>query len=96
MKKVWEMDIGDTVICDRCNEDFTGSEVAGGCTFGSRGYCPECAPAMIASAIKYGETEYLTICPPTMSFWKFILKARKGDNRIILWASGEGGEDEEE
>lgn len=76
-------DIGHTVICDQCNEDYSDSEESGGFVFGSHGVCPKCAERMMASIRKYNEEKYIkAVCPEGMSFKDFILAYRGGDNTI--------------
>jgi hydrogenase maturation factor HypF (carbamoyltransferase family) len=82
-----EIDIGDTVLCDQCNTDYTNSEEKGGFIFGSHGVCPECAPGMMTSIKKYKEENYITsTCPEGMSFKEFIVLARGGNNTIKMYS----------
>jgi len=83
-------DIGDTVICDTCGEDYTNSDESGGILFGSKGVCPKCAPSLEADAKKYHEEEWIKArCPDGMSFKDWCLKLRGGDNRIIFRSSND-------
>lgn len=80
-----EFDIGNTVLCDFCNEDFTHSEAKGGLLFQSKAACPNCAPSIQASAVRHGETQYIRlVCPDDMAFKDFVLWIRGGNNKIRI------------
>lgn len=84
------IDIGNTVICDSCNVDYTDREDVGGLLFGSSGYCPACVPRMMESAQKHHEEAYIkAICPPGMEYRRWILQLRGGNNKIIVRAPTE-------
>lgn len=53
--------LGPLVICDGpCNKDYTHDATSlGGLLFGSKAYCPACAPALEESARRHGETQYI-------------------------------------
>lgn len=38
-----KVDVGDDVICDFCNDDYTESDEVGGVLVGSYAICPKCA-----------------------------------------------------
>ena len=80
------IDIGDTVVCDFCNADYTDSDEWGGVLIGSYAVCPACAPAAMHKAEKYGEPVD-AVCPPDKSFKEWVLELRGGDNtiRISSW-----------
>lgn len=44
MELIDSIDIGDDVVCDSCNDDFTRSDEVGGVSIGSYAVCPRCAP----------------------------------------------------
>jgi hypothetical protein len=74
--KVYE--IGDTVLCDMCNRDFTDSDEPGGFVFSSNGVCPVCAPDFEKSVIKYGEEKYIVARPKEgQSFADFVREYRR-------------------
>ena len=50
------IDIGETVLCDLCNADYTDSEAEGGILVGTYAICPTCAPGIIRDAERTGET----------------------------------------
>jgi len=72
-----KIDVGDRVICDDCNEDYSNSEASGGLLFSSKAYCPKCAPRLEADAVKFGETKYIKArCAEGQSFRDFVLSIR--------------------
>lgn len=78
-------DIGNTVLCDMCNGDFTESDAQGGFLFGSYAVCPNCAPRVRASAKKYGEEKFITAeAAPGETFRDFTLRQRGGDNTVTI------------
>lgn len=80
------IDIGDTVLCDQCNKDYTNSDEKGGFLFGSHGVCPDCAPRMMKDIEKYHEEDYIkATCPEGMSFKDFVIKLRGGDNTVKFY-----------
>ena len=77
--KIITMDLGDTVLCDLCNKDFTDSDEQGGLIFLSNAVCPTCAPDVVAGAEQYNETEHIkAICPSGKSFADFVWDYRGG------------------
>ena len=75
--------IGDNVVCDFCNADYTTSEESGGFVFSGNGVCPKCAPKSMLNIKKYNEEKYIdALCPEDMSFGDFIRKYR-GPNACI-------------
>jgi hypothetical protein len=76
--EIWSIDIGDTVVCDYCNEDYTESEETGGIIIDGYGVCPKCEkPSMLVDA------EY--VCRSGETFKHFILRTRK-DNTIGVYS----------
>lgn len=73
-------ELGDSVICDLCGTDFTGSDEKGGFLFGSKAVCPRCAINFEKTVIKYGETHYITQrAAPNQTFVDFVINdLRKG------------------
>jgi hypothetical protein len=71
------IDIGNTVLCDFCNMDYTESDEPGGCLMGSYAICPRCTP-------KLNKREVDVFNLPTVPFRKFVLKIRGGDNTIKI------------
>ncbi len=84
--------IGDTVICDYCDEDFTNSDAMGGFVFGSKACCPKCEPRMLGTIKGYNEEYHIKArCPENMSFADFIRDYRGPNNYIQITNSGEKG-----
>lgn len=84
--------IGDNVVCDDCNVDYTGRPDQGGIVFGSRGICPACTPQWLESAKKYDEEKFIVArCPPGQSYWRFICDFRGPDSAITVTRGGRGG-----
>ena|ERR1044071_9524162 len=89
MKKIHtyieSQDIGETVLCDVCNDDFgPDNNESGGFFFSSYAYCPRCARESLERIKSYGEEKYITSwCPEGKSFRQWVLEdLRKGDNTI--------------
>ena len=77
------IDIGDIVVCDFCNEDYTERDDPGGLLFESKAVCPKCAPRLEADAVHFGETHFLKArAKPGQSFRAFCLELRGGNNTI--------------
>ncbi len=82
------IDVGDTILCDLCNKDWTDSKETGGFLFLSKGVCPDCAPEFLEKIRQYNEEEYIKeFCPPDMSFSKWCLALRGGDNTIKFYTN---------
>lgn len=74
-------DIGDTVICDICNDDYTDSKESGGFVFGSYAYCPKCANESLARIKSFNEEKYIKyFCGDNESFADFIRRIRITSN----------------
>jgi hypothetical protein len=79
------IDIGNTVLCDLCNADYTDSEEKGGLVVDASAVCPECQPGMEKSIKKYGEDSHVDArCPEGVEFRAFILKYRDGADYIAI------------
>ena len=74
--EVVEIKIGNRVICDSCNEEYTDSLEEGGVLFNRTAFCPKCTPRIVASAIKYHEERFLQYPIAHESFRDFILRIR--------------------
>lgn len=75
--------MGNIVICDVCNGDFTDSELSGGFIFGSNAYCPRCAKRNLPMIKSYNEEHYIkAFCPEGVTFADFVRKYR-GPNAAI-------------
>lgn len=88
------VDIGDTVVCDVCDEDYTQRPDIGGFIFGSYAYCPTCATKHLPDIVRaMEETAIKARCPADQSFADFIraYRAGRGGNTILV----NKGEDED-
>lgn len=86
MKLTQVIDIGEMVICDVCNEDYSNSNESGGFIFTSKAYCPKCAKKRLPEIKGYGEEKYIkAYCPSTMSFKDMVLAWRCGNNTIKFY-----------
>jgi hypothetical protein len=67
---LWSIDIGDTVVCDFCNDDYTESHKAGGLIVEGYAICPECErPDMLKDA------DYVS--RPGETFKDFVIRTRE-------------------
>lgn len=80
MKKQ-HFDLGNVVLCDLCNKDYTNSNVSGGFTFGSKAVCPDCEDNF-RKLVKECEEDHLITaeCPEDKSFADWVRHdLRKGE-----------------
>lgn len=92
LQKLWDqaaankgetVPVGNFVVCDLCNDDYTGSTESGGFVFQSKGICPKCAPEFLRLVMKFDEKGYIRAhCPDGQSFADFI-RAYRGPNAGI-------------
>jgi hypothetical protein len=73
------INIGDSVVCDYCNDDYTNSDKCGGGIVGSDAVCPEC----IRTVCSNGQ-ELDMACPEGMTFKEFVLRYRDGNDYIVI------------
>ena len=66
----WQIDIGDTVVCDLCNRDYTESKDRGGLIIGGYAVCPKCEKHSMLRDADY-------VCRNDESFKSFVLRTRK-------------------
>lgn len=84
----FEMDIGNRVLCDACNKDYTDSDARGGILFGSKAICPECTPRWLHDARAYGEESHVrNQAMPGEMFREFVLRIRDGNNKVSVRGS---------
>jgi len=70
--------VGDEVVCDLCNKDYTLIGVTGEFILGSYAYCPMCA-------VRYKTTAKKMIhCPSWESFADFVRRVRGPDACIRI------------
>lgn len=78
-------DIGDSVCCDLCNQEWRGIATSGGYLFGSYAVCPDCAHDFLATIDESHERHLIRAwCPPTSSFHAWVMGLRGGDNSIKI------------
>lgn len=83
--KIEVFDIGNTVICDDCGDDYTKNDVQGGILFGSKAYCPDCTKKALPRIARYGEDRFIKgKCPEGISFADWVRALRSGDNTIQI------------
>lgn len=76
-------DVGNSVICDFCGEDWTGRPETGGFLFQSKAVCPDCAKRMLPNIKQYNEEHFIRArCPEGASFYNWVLSLTKGP-RVI-------------
>lgn len=85
MGNVEVIDIGNTVLCDGCNTDFTGRDDSGGFLFGSYAYAPCCADRMLENIRRHNEEHLIKAwCPAGKSYRQWVLEdLRQGNNSIV-------------
>ena len=83
--KIERIELGNSVICDLCGDDFTNSDEQGGLVFGSKAVCPHCEQRILEGAKKYNEERFIgDRCPKGMSFKDFVINIlRKGEPGYI-------------
>ena len=90
--KVEKFDVGDSVQCDLCNGDYTGSPALGGFIFASNAVCPVCAPAMLKDIEKYDKGAHIRMrALEGETFQNMVLRRRGGENTVTItsWVPGE-------
>jgi hydrogenase maturation factor HypF (carbamoyltransferase family) len=69
------IDMGDMVVCDICNKDYTNRTDSGGVYFSGKAICPKCTPRFIDLATKHDELHLMTAwCPKELSFAEWVRK----------------------
>jgi len=93
IKRCWEqaeltgqpIDVGNIVVCDVCDGDYTDSEECGGVLFGTYSYCPKCERELMPRIC--GTSEQANIrgkARPGESFKNFVMRIRDGNNTIQI------------
>lgn len=86
--KEFTIDIGNRVICDFCDTDYTDRNDLGGVLFESKAVCPECVPGLLESCAKYNEERFIRDrAGDGESFRDFVLRIRNGNNLISVSGS---------
>ena len=75
---IWEIDIGGTVVCDFCNDDYTESEMQGGLIIDGYAVCPHCEKTTMLK-------EATLVCRSGESFKQFVLRNRV-NNKIGVYS----------
>lgn len=76
--KVYTLDLGDKVLCDLCNKDYSNKQQTGGFLFNRSAVCPECAPKFIEIIDQHNERSMITAKPlPGEPFCQFVLRIRR-------------------
>lgn len=71
--------VGDWVVCDFCDKDYTASTASGGCIFESKAVCPVCYSSVL------GEPQFIrATCPAGKSFADFVREYRGPDSTIHI------------
>jgi len=95
LQKAWDeagatgkpVDIGDIVVCDWCDKDFTGSKDPGGVLFQSKAICPWCTPKLERELAAYDELHFIRArAEKGEPFHAFIMRMRGGINIVSITA----------
>lgn len=80
-----EIPLGDTVICDLRDTDYTDSQESGGFLMQSNAVCPKCTPKWL-QLLKDFHEEYLIVarCPAGQSFADFVRSHRPPNAAITV------------
>lgn len=72
-------DVGRSVLCDFCNDDYTDSPEQGGLLFCSNALCPKCAAKTLRETRSGPESKFIkATCPPGMSFADWVRDVLRG------------------
>lgn len=83
--------IGDIVVCDDCDEDYTDKPDQGGIIFTGYAYCPKCTPKRLKDIQRFKEERFIKArCPEGVSFADFVRRYRGGDGTVMIIREGEG------
>ena len=75
---VINIDPGDVVLCDLCNEDYTNSDEKGGFLFSGKAVCPKCAPKFMKSVKLYNEERFIVSeARSNETFRDFVYRIRR-------------------
>ena len=87
------INLGNEVICDRCNRD---SHESGGLSFSGYAYCPDCAVGILKRIKEHNEEQYIdAVCPEGKSFHDWVVEdLRGGKPGTIEIVSGKDLDDE--
>lgn len=75
--------IGDLVVCDGCDVDYSTSNEHGGFLMQSKAICPVCAPEWLKLLKECNEEHFIVAhCPAGQSFADWIRSLRPDDAAI--------------
>lgn len=67
------IDVGNIVVCDLCNKDFTDSDESGGFLFGGKAVGPCCSEKFLATVKECREEHHIVAdCPKDRSFANWV------------------------
>jgi hypothetical protein len=80
------IELGDVVLCDLCNRDYTYDDKStGGFQFVSRAVCPRCEPSFRKQVEQHNEVRYITNwARPDETFRDFVYRLRGGESAQII------------
>lgn len=71
------IDVGNLVVCDYCNKDYSFSDKKGGLLIDNEAICPNCVTDELRLKAE-------SVCPTDMSFKDWVLQLRDGDNSVTI------------
>jgi hypothetical protein len=76
-----KIDVGETVLCDYCNTDYTNDdETTGGILFSGHAVCPLCLNETMKNIKKYREERFIQlVAKEDETFRNFVYRIRKGN-----------------
>ena len=79
-------DLGNMVVCDSCEQDYTKSKESGGMIFGSRAICPVCFPRWLENATRFHEENWIKArCKEGESFGDFVRRYRGPHAKVSMY-----------
>ncbi len=89
LKKDMEYHMGECVLCDLCNKDYTGLKDTGGIIFSGKAICPVCTPGALAGAKRYNEEQYIEErCREGESFQEMVIRYRGNNDSVTVYSFG--------
>jgi hypothetical protein len=80
--------VGETVVCDDCDVDYTNRPDSGGFIFETKAICPACAPGWRKLIEADGEQHFVrAVCPEGVTFAAFV-RAWRGPGAAIRVTRG--------
>lgn len=76
---VIKLEVGDTVLCDLCNKDYTHDDkTTGGFYFSGKAVCPDCSDGTMKSIKKYHEERFIrAYADENETFRDFVYRLRR-------------------